>query len=315
MEDIEVRELRYFIAVAEERGIARAAQRLGMTQPPLSRAIRKMERRLGVQLFERGHRHITLTPAGRTLFDEARGVLDVISAATQRTRRAAEATPKLIVTAKPGIASTLLQRIVDHYSKYSQLPDTPSIEITVSGYGRQADMLRRGLADVALLTTPFDDRGLAMEPLVSEPRVAALPVGHELVEREPLYCKDLYAWPIPRWPHSTLAERIFWTGRDRDPDFHRNGHDPAVPESMLPMGPIVHDVGELLEVVSLGQAVALIPASVAERNPRSDICYRPVLDASPSTIAIAWREQARDRSIARFVRTALELASRDFKTD
>lgn len=312
MEEIEVRELRYFIAVAEELGIARAAQRLGMTQPPLSRAIRKMERRLGVQLFERGNRHITLTPAGRTLFHEARGVLDVISAAAQRTRRAAAVTPKLIVTAKPGIASTLLQRIVD---RYAALPDTPSIEITVSGYGRQADMLRRGTADVALLTSPFDDRGLAMEPLVSEPRVAALPVGHELVDREVLCCKDLYPWPFPRWPQATLVERIYWSGRDRDPDFRPNGHALAPSEPLLPNGPVVHDVAELLEVVSLGQAVALIPASVAERNPRADICYRPVVDASPSTIAIAWPEQARARSVALFVRTALELASRDFKTD
>lgn len=312
MDDIEVRELRYFIAVAEELGIARAAQRLGMTQPPLSRAIRKIERRLGVQLFERGQRHITLTPAGHTLFDEARSVLDVISAATERTRRAAEVAPKLIVTAKPGIASTLLQAIVDCYAA---LPDTPPVDIAVSGHRRQADMIRRGEADVALVTSPSDDRGLASEPLLSEPRVVVLPVEHELAGREALRCQDLYGWPVPQWPQSTFTERIYWSGRDRDSAFQLDGRSGPPPGGLLPDGPTVYDVTELLEVVSLGQAIALIPASVAERNPRADVSYRPVIDASPSTIAIAWPEHARARPVARFVRTALELANRDFKTD
>ncbi|MDQ3783866.1 MAG: LysR family transcriptional regulator, partial [Actinomycetota bacterium] len=92
MNDLEVRELRYFVAVAEELNFSRAAGRLGMAQPPLSRAISQLEKRLGVQLFERSNRKVTLTAAGLTLLDEARSALDAMSAAARRTRRAASAT-------------------------------------------------------------------------------------------------------------------------------------------------------------------------------------------------------------------------------
>ena len=90
MDDVEVRELRYFRAVAEELNFSRAAERLGMAQPPLSRAIRLLERRLGVQLFERTSRHVELTPAGNVLFTESAKALDAVTAAVRRTRRAAQ---------------------------------------------------------------------------------------------------------------------------------------------------------------------------------------------------------------------------------
>nr|MBA2449527.1 LysR family transcriptional regulator [Chloroflexota bacterium] len=180
MNDLEVRELRYFVAVADELNFSRAAERLGMAQPPLSRAIRQLERRLGVQLFERTTHRVTLTAAGLTLLDEARSALDAMSAAGRRTRRAASAAPTLVVTAKPGLAAGLLRRIVD---SYTALPGTPQIEIAVSGYRQQADMVRDGRADVALLSSPYDERGLDTEPLITGARVAALPVGHELARR------------------------------------------------------------------------------------------------------------------------------------
>jgi DNA-binding transcriptional LysR family regulator len=303
MNDLEVRELRYFVAVAEELNFSRAAERLGMAQPPLSRAIRQLERRLGVQLFERDTRRVTLTAAGLTLLEEARSVLDAMSAAAHRTRRAASATPTLVVTAKPGVATGLLQQIMD---SYTALPDTPKVEIVVSGYRQQADMVRDGRVDLALLSSPYDERGLDAEPLITEPRVAALAVGHELARRGVLRCRDLHSEPMPQWPESSPAERAYWSGRDRD--FSESGTVEPQPDAPV-HGPVVSDPTQLLEVVGLGQAVALIPQSVAEINPRADIAYRPVEDASPYTLAIAWPEGSRARSIAEFVRTAIDLTS------
>jgi DNA-binding transcriptional LysR family regulator len=86
---METRELRYFVAVAEELHFGRAAQRLGIAQPPLSRAIRQLERRLGVALLERTSRTVTLTEAGSVLLREGRAALDAVDAADRRTRRAA----------------------------------------------------------------------------------------------------------------------------------------------------------------------------------------------------------------------------------
>jgi DNA-binding transcriptional LysR family regulator len=303
MDDIEVRELRYFVAVAEELNFSRAAERLRMAQPPLSRAIRQLEHRLGVRLFERDTRRVTLTAAGRTLLEEARAALDVVSAAARRTRRAGSAAPTMVVTAKPGLASGLLQRIAE---AYRALPDLPRVEVVVSGYRRQADMVRDGRVDVALLSWPFDGSGLEWEPLVTEPRVAAIPAGHPLARRSVLRCGDLVGQPMPNWAGSTPEERAYWSGRDRDLPGHPAGRDPL---DSAPDGPVVNDSTELLEVVGLGQAVALVPLSLAEGNPRPDVAYRPVEDASPYTVAVAWREGARARSIASFVRTAIELAA------
>jgi LysR family transcriptional regulator, benzoate and cis,cis-muconate-responsive activator of ben and cat genes len=300
MEDLEVRELRYFVAVAEELNFSRAAQRLGMAQPPLSRAIRRMERRLGADLFERDTHRVALTTAGAALLGDARGALEVMSALTRRAHRAANATPTLVVTAKPGTPAGMLRAIVDAYRK---IPGAMPVQIVVSGYGQQADLVRDGRADVALLGSPYDERGLDAEPLTSEPRVVALPVDHPLARRDRLRCRDLRGEPVPQWPQWTPVDRLYWSGQDRplaQPDTSPEGHD-------RPDGPVVADPGQLLEVVSLGQAVALIPESVAQHNDRADIAYRPVVDASPYITAIGWPRETRSRPIAQFVRTAIEL--------
>ncbi|MEU2779280.1 LysR family transcriptional regulator, partial [Streptomyces sp. NPDC007162] len=115
MERLEVRELVYFTAVAEELHFGRAAARLGMAQPPLSRAIQQLERRLGVALLERGSRRVALTGAGVVLLRESRTVLDAASAAARRTRRAGRADPRLVLVIKPGGDGGLLPAILDAY--------------------------------------------------------------------------------------------------------------------------------------------------------------------------------------------------------
>ncbi|WP_344876733.1 LysR family transcriptional regulator [Allokutzneria multivorans] len=286
MADVEVRELRYFRAVADELNFSKAALRLGIAQPPLSRAIRQLERRVGVQLFVRDTRQVALTPAGHALLAETGRVFDAVSAAVHRTRRAGQATPSVVVTAKAGVATELLRRVV---RAYAEAPGAQAVEVVVSGYGEQAVMLRDGRADLALIGSPADHSGFDTEHLVSEPRVAALPAGHELAEREALHCKDLLGQPMSQWPESCHADRVYWAGRDHD----------------LPTGgPEIHDNSQLMENVALGLTVALIPRSLAEHTPRPDIVYRPVLDASPYTTVLAWPAGSTAPWIARFVQVA-----------
>jgi len=304
MDDLEVRELRYFVAVAEELNFSRAAERLGMAQPPLSRAIRLMERRLGVELFERKPREVKLTSAGLSLLEEAPRALSMMAMVSRRARRAAEKTPKLVVAAKPGIAANLLRQIV---SAFDGLPDTPTAEIIVSAFHKEADMLRDGHADVALLGSPlWDARGLDTEQLTTEPRVAALPAGHVLADRGELRCRDLRGLPFSQWSGLSAAELAYWSGLDVPTSA-------GAPNLGLPddaeAGPVVNDGMHLLEVIALGQAVALIPKSLATNNSRPDIVYVPVTDASLYTVYIAWPEGSRATPIAAFVRTAIEVAA------
>ncbi len=289
-----MRQLRYFVAVAEELSFSRAAERLNMAQPPLSPAIRQIERRVGADLFRRDTRHVALTDAGQALLDDARPALDVVSGVSRRARRAATTAPTLLTTAKPGIATGMLQRIVAAYAAQ----DAAQATVLVSGFRDQADMVRDGRADVALLGSWFDRRGLDVEPLTSGPRVAALPAEHPLARRDTLRCHDLRDEPVPVWPGTTPAEHAYWSGADADP---------AEPRVTRRPGPAVADPGQLLEVVALGQAVALVPESLALSNPRADVAYRRVTDATPYTVVIAWPEGSRSPHVARFVRTATSL--------
>jgi len=127
---VETRELRYFVAVAEELHFGRAAQRLGIAQPPLSRAIGGLERRLGTLLLERGSRGVALTGAGAVLLREARAALDAVEAAERRTRRAALAAtgrPAVVLAAKAGASGELLAKLLDAYAAERDLPAHPLV--------------------------------------------------------------------------------------------------------------------------------------------------------------------------------------------
>src|SRR3954454_9281183 len=113
---VETRELRYFVAVAEELHFGRAAERLGIAQPPLSRAIRALERRLGAPLFDRTTRAVALTDAGAVLLAEGRAALDAVDAVERRARRAAGARPVLALVAKAGASQELLAKLLDAYA-------------------------------------------------------------------------------------------------------------------------------------------------------------------------------------------------------
>jgi DNA-binding transcriptional LysR family regulator len=297
--EVEVRELRYFVAVAEELNFGRAARRLGMAQPPLSKAIRRLESKLGVRLLERTTRQVALTAAGRTLLEEGRLALDALAAAARRARRAGQPAARLVVAVKPGEAE-LLRPILPAYRATG--PGVPPAEVLVGSWGEPAALLRDGRADVGLLRSPFDGRGLDHEPLLTEPRLVALPAEHRLARRRRLRLADLAGEPVPRWPGADQASAAYWAGRDRA--------GPAAAAPGLQAGPVVGDIAQLLEVVALGQAVAFLPASLADRHARDDLVYRPVADLTPSTVVVAWPETSRSLAVAAFVRAATGIAAR-----
>ena len=302
MDEPELRELRYFIAVAEELNFTRAATRLGMAQPPLSAAIAKLERKLGVRLLERTSRHVALTPAGAVLLEHGRIAVEAAAAATERTRRAGTQPTRLTVAVKPNAGTELIRQIVD---RCDQDPQIPGIRILFGHPGGPAAAVRSGAADVAILRTPFDQRGLDTELLLTEPRVAVLPARHPLAERSRLCRADLAADPMPHWagPPDPVAA-AYWTGADT----------PGAPEGTRPPGPEINDLSQLLDAVRLGGAVAYVPASVAAQNLAADLAFVPVTGLSPSEVAAAWPAASRSRPVAAFVRAATEVAAEQAAT-
>ncbi len=286
MNDLEVRQLRYFVAVAEELHFGRAAVRLGMAQPPLSRAIRDLERQLGVALLVRTTRQVRLTSAGEVLLRDARTALEAVAAAARRARQAGSPSPRLRVALKADVDGGLLPQILDAYcaDNAAQPP-----ELVLGRFGEQPRALRDGLADVALLLCPFDDRGLDSEPLLTEPLLAALAAADPLAARTQLALADLAG---RRLPGGSPASH----GRPAGP--RRTGQAP--PASNL---------SEIFSLVETGSVVFFAPTSVARRYPRPGIAYRPVSDLPDSTLAVAWPQDARSPAVAAFVRAACMVAA------
>ncbi|WP_305785977.1 LysR family transcriptional regulator [Symbioplanes lichenis] len=279
MGDLETRQLRYFVAVAEERHFGRAAERLGMAQPPLSRAIRELERQLGVQLLIRTTRQVSLTPAGEALLTDARTALDAVAAAARRARRAGQPVQALRLALKADYDAGLLPKILDAYA-------AQPVELQLGGRGEQLPALHDGRADVALLVTPFDDRGLDHEPLVTGPRVVALAAGSPLAARETVRLADLTGW---RLPDGTRADR--------------GGREPLPPGYRSPF-----DLLQIFNLIEVGEIVWFLPEWLARRYPRPNIAYRPVEGLDPVTLAVAWPAESRSPAVAAFVQTALRVA-------
>jgi len=172
MDALETRELAYFVAVAEELHFGRAARRLGMAQPPLSRAIQQLERRMGVVLLERTSRAVTLTPAGVVFLAESHKALDAVAAAMRRAQREGRDVPRLLVAMKPDGDAGLLERILPVYRRD---PHAIEVEVVVCGIGEQSPMLRDGRVDLAFLHAPHDDvSGFDTELLLTQDQVAVL---------------------------------------------------------------------------------------------------------------------------------------------
>jgi DNA-binding transcriptional LysR family regulator len=286
MERLETRELTYFVAVAEELHFGRAALRLGVTQPPLSRAIRQLERRLGVTLLERTSQRVTLTAAGEVLLAESRPILDAVAAAARKARRAGQPGPRLLLTISP-CGDTLLRDIL---AAYESDPDAIPVDIDVRTVGRLA-YLREGHADVAFLhgPAPAGLHGLDTDELMVERPVAVLPRTHRLAGRKSLRLNDLRGEPLPRWP-GVPEDRWAGTGVEFGP------------------GPLVHDAGELMQLIALGRTIALEPKSVLGPL-RRELIGVPVLDAPTSPMLIAWPSQSRSRPLAAFVRAATSVTA------
>lgn len=266
---MELRHLRYFLAVAEHLHFGRAAEALGIRQPPLSQQIRALEEELGVPLFERSSRHVALTAAGEAFRDHARQSLAHAEAARQAARRVGRGDTGEVALGYVGSATlTLLPQILRRFR--DRYPDVTLTlrELTTT---EQARALRAGNLDVGLLRPPLADadaEALRVEPVGAERLIAALPAGHPLAHRRTLNVRDLAGQPF------VLSPRELGPGlHDQILDYcRRAGFTPRVTQEAVQMQSIVALVGG-------GLGVSLVPASVS-RLRRADVVYRPLRPAT-----------------------------------
>src|SRR5947209_6475741 len=202
---LELRHLRYFIAVAEERNISRAAERLHMAQSPLSAAIRQLEQEIGAELLARGSRGVTMTAAGGVLLDRARRILEAVDGAVTATRRAASGELGVLRiafswSARFGTLPALAQRFASGY---------PDVTVVTQEMWN-ADMpraLRSATIDLAISLCPERDGQLAYELLRRERVVALLPENHALAARSEIDLRELHDETFLMFPRE-LAPRL-----------------------------------------------------------------------------------------------------------
>lgn len=295
--DVHLRDLRYFLAVADELHFTRAAQRLFVSQPALSRQIRVLEQHVRAPLFERGPGGVALTVAGQALQSHARAVL----AAWEETQCAvadaiAASTRTLVVGLTISVGRGLLPTATDIFEE--RHPDCV-VQLRQVGFGDATVGLADGSTDVALCWLPLPAGArLQHQVLFTEPRLVALPAGHPLVERTDVTIEDLVDEPFLALPESAGPLRSYWLADDE-----RRGRPARI-------GAVVHGPEEAVEALGRGLGVALISGGNAEIYRRPEFVVRPVRNLSPAELAVAWRSGERRPQVHDFVLSCVTAAAR-----
>lgn len=272
--DVHVRDLRYFVAVAEELSFTRAAGRLFIAQPSLSKQIRQLETSLRVTLFERDHRTVALTAAGAALLPQARQIIEQWAVAQRAISDAAAAQKRtLTVGFHTRIGRGLIPSVTTELG--TVLPEWKLLFRQIS-WSDPTVGLASGEVDVAIAWLPVPDNGaFSWKVVATEDRWVALPAGHRLSPRTVVPFDDLADEPFIALPPAAGTLREFWLGND-----HRTRPARVVAEA--------ETAEEAIEAVGSGLGVVLLSAGNADLYHRDDIAYRPVTGLSPSQLAVVW---------------------------
>ncbi len=258
--DLDLRKLRYFVAVADTLHFGRAADELHIAQPALSRQIRALEHDLGTPLFIRDSHGVVLTDAGRQLQDDAGQLLASAHAVRRRVSVAARGGRRLVVGFRAGIPVIPAARAFG-----ARHPDVV-VDVQRTEWDDQAQTVHDGRVDVGFVRLPVDEAGLRLTPLFTEPFLVALPAGHRLAGKEEISEADLTGEPlIWHGDASTRPTRLPYP----DPRLRVRGAD------------------EKLEHVAAGRGITFVASSESLFYSRPDISYVPVRDLAPDQVGVA----------------------------
>lgn len=271
---MELRHLRYFLAVAEERHFGRAAQRLRIAQPPLSRQIQALEAELGFALFDRSRRRVELTPAGATLDAHARRVLEALDIGVDEARRAASGqVGRIVVGYLTSIAFSGLPELLSAFRVRS--PGVQVVLRELSPY-EQVEALKARRIDVGFIRGPLDDDELASLRVRKEPLVVALPSAHPLAARSRLALGVL--------AHESFVSIM----RQRCASFFdaimRLCHEAGFTPRIVQEAPQV----DIVSLVAAGFGIAILPGSIRNAG-RPGVVFRSIVGSPQTELRVAWR--------------------------
>ena len=262
--------LRSFVAVAEEEHVGRAAKRLFISQPALSKQLRRLEAQLDVALVQRVGRGIELTEAGRVLAREAQGILEATDVAVGRVRASVRAEhDEVVIAFVPPMPRELTTDVLRDACECE-------VKLRTVDWQEQVSVVASGAADLSLVRGPVEGfthrEHIQYEKVFEEPRVAAFSTGHPLAARTSIALTDLAGEPII----VSAPNTDYWTVNPR-------------PDGSAPVfGPTVSSVTEMLEIIAAGRAMVLTARSLGDYYVRNDVAYVPVRDISPSEVFLAW---------------------------
>jgi DNA-binding transcriptional LysR family regulator len=299
--NMELRHLRYFIAVAEELHFGRAAERLCIAQPPLSQQIQQLERELGFALFHRTQRRVQLTEAGQIFLDEARQMMAHLEKAAQTGRRVARGETGwlgigFVGTATYAVLPAALALFRERY------PDV-ALVLRELVSAKQAQALREKRIHIGLARPPLCEDDLISESLVREPLIAALPEKHPLASVERLPLSALAAEPFvlfPRYPRPSYADFVIST-------CEQAGFQPAVTQEAAEMQTAI-------SLVAAGLGVTLVPACV-QRLSREGVIYRMLDAPTPmSELSATYRRADETSALQAFLRILRAVVDREVES-
>jgi DNA-binding transcriptional LysR family regulator len=287
LDGIELRQMRYFLAVADDLNFTRAAERLHLAQQALSASIRRLEEQLGVALFVRSTRKVELTAAGEVLVEGARAVVAAAVDAVERVQQVAEGRSGRIAigfsTAAGGVP--IVRQIIRTFSE-----SAPGVDIRTEehDFGDPSAGLAQGSVDVAFIFGPLPVEGLSSVTLVQEDRVLAIRPEHPLAERTFVTVDDLRELPWLRVPADHGPWPMFW--------FRRKGDGPV--------GPIIKTADEWVTAIEAGRGVAFTMPTVMQNFTTARVTVVPIDGLPPAEVLLAWRSDRDEPLIAALVESA-----------
>jgi DNA-binding transcriptional LysR family regulator len=285
---MELRHLRYFVAVAEELHFRRAAERLHMSQPPLSQQIRQLEKEVGAQLLLRNQHRVELTASGAAFLERAREILDAVESAALEARRVQRGEVGRLAVGFVG--SSMYSVVPEMLNAFRESHGDVALRLHELGTTEQLRQLESGRLDVGFVRPRQPRSGLTIEPVYSEPIMLALPDRHKLAHQPRIHVADLH------------GERLVLLTRAGSPGLRKTLE--SVTDQLGGEDAIVQEVAEMQTVIGLvaaGVGVSLVPESVRALQ-RRGVTYRSLAEGAPTVeLAVAWRSGDDSAVLAAFL--------------